>query len=590
MPLPEQPMKWPPIEFDNAYEAYLIWDAWYTGDADMLSTLYATTRMQTKTSLWGQVRRRFWGTPTPTNVSQQPNKLHVPVASEIARMSASTLFEQMPQIRFPEPEQDEEATDAAATAEGTPAPKPSPASTPETAATDRLEELLDDEAHARFLEAAEFAAAHGGAFLRVTWDQNVVKDRPFLTTVPADAAIPEFRWGHLTGVTFWAKLAPIAGQGGVYMLLERHTPGSIEWGLYFSQSIGDLGRRVPLTEHPDAAPLAQMVGENATVDTGSELMTAVYIPNVQPNRKWRKDPVAKNLGRSDFDGAEDLMDALDEAYTSWMRDIRLAKTRIMVPKGMLTTLGAGNGATFNADQEVFTELGDQVGSLNPNAQGGNAESFIKTFQPMIRDKEHAATISGLLERVYSACGYSAQSFGDTTDTTITATESIAREKLTVLTRSSKIVAARPGIAHIAAALLDVDQHVFNGPGRPKDTLPEVEFPDAAAVNPEVMARTLQLLNVSESMSVEERVKLLHDDWTQDQVDVEVAKIKADLSMLPDPTIAHLWAAQADNASATGGVQAGQGGVSADPAQLAADKKTTAAISKQEAALNGPANP
>src|SRR5436309_974227 len=98
MPLPDgtsdgQP--WPPLETKTAYEAYEVFDAWFAGDTEALQALYATTRLQTATSIWGQVKRRFWGTPTPTNTSQRPVKLHVPLAGEIARMSAALLFGEM---------------------------------------------------------------------------------------------------------------------------------------------------------------------------------------------------------------------------------------------------------------------------------------------------------------------------------------------------------------------------------------------------------------------------------------------------------------------------------------------------------------
>lgn len=592
MPLPETSEIWPPARFDAADELIAIWDAWYTGDTDALQVLYATTRMTTKTSLWGQVKRMFWGTPTPTTSSQVPTKLHVGVASVIARLSASTLVEDLPLIRYPKPETDDSADDttdkATDGAEGKPKQK-APA-TVEEQSSKRITDILDDEAHAAILEALEFAAAHGGSYLRVTWDNSPnspVKDKPFLTTVPADGAVPEFRWGRLVAVTFWSQLAPLAGQSGVWRLLERHEPGTIEWGLYWSQDTGTLGTRVPLADHTDTEHLAAAVDEKSQVATGSELLTAVYIPNAQPNRRLRKDPVARHLGRSDFDGAEELMDALDEAYTSWMRDIRLGKARIMVPKGMLTSMGAGNGATFNADQEIFTELGTQVGSLNPGTGGnspqGASKSFIDTFQPLIRYKEHMETCAHLLERIYAQCGYSAQTFGDGGDMAITATESVSREKMSDLTRSAKIVAVRPRLAHISAALLDVDRFVFNGPGRPEG-LPDVEFSDGAAINPKIMAETLSLLNNSESASIETRVKMLHEDWDKDQVDAEVTKIRDDLAMLPDPSMAHLWMAESANGSATGGVNAGRNGV--DPSNADAVNAARDALTKQEDAANG----
>lgn len=590
MALPDRSTAWPPADMKNVLDAVQEWDAWYTGSVDQLEMIYSMVRQQTHTSMWGQLRRRFFGTPNPTNVSQNPVKIHVPYPAEIARMSASMLLEEMPKVWFPR--EDAETQDADDPTPEAETPEGGQEDTAESRADDRLDDLLDDDAHSSLLEALEYAAAHGGSYLRVSWDQSPTspeKTKPFLTVMATDSAVPEFRWGRLVAVTFWSELAGIEGQDGVYRLLERHEPGTIEWGLYESQDRGELGHRVPLADHPAVAYLAAVVDENAQVKTGSDLLTAIYVPNKNANKRLRRDPVAKNHGSSDFDGAEDLFDFADEIETSYQRDIRLAKTRIMVPKGMLTSMGPGNGATFNADQEVFTELGTQVGSLNPgtggNAPQGSAQSFIHTFQPTIRSADHEAAMNHIRNEIYQACGYSPQSFGESGDMAITATETVAREKQSILTRSAKIIALRPRLARLAAVLLDVDEHVFNGPGRPDaDTLPDVEFPDAAAVNPKVQAETLDLYNRSESVSIEERVKFLHPDWEQRQVNAEVTKIRNDLAMLPDPSMAHLWMAEAANGSATGGVQANRNGV--DPASADAVNKANAELVKQEAATDG----
>lgn len=545
MPLPDRTTVWPPKHLERSYEAYQVWNAWYAGDTEALQALYATNRLMTASSLWGQVKRMFWGTPTPTTTSQRPNKLHVPIASEIARMSSMLLFSEMPDVHFGD--MDRDADDAGLTKKTG------------LAATERLTELLDDNAHARLLEGAEYAAALGGCFWRVSWDQVAVPGRPFITTVSPDAAVPEFRWGRLTAVTFWHELDPVESAAGVYRLLERHEPGTIEWGLYRSANMAQLGQRVPLSDHPDTAHLGFAVNEQAQVETGSTLLTAVYMPNMQPNRMWRTDPHAKNLGRSDFDGAEPLMDALDEAETSYNRDIRLSKTRIMVPKGMLQTNGPGLGSVFNADQEVFTELGDQIGSLNPTAQGGAVESFIKTFQPVIRWQEHVKTTEHLINRIYAACGYSAQSFGEEGNVAITATEATMQEKVSVLTRQAKILQARPQLRHLFAALLDVDEFVYGGPGR-GEALPDIEFADAAAENPKILAETLNQLNLSESASIRTRVEIWNPDWDEEQIMAEVDRIREDYSMLPFPKPAMLWAAQSATGSNTGGVDANSYGV------------------------------
>lgn len=533
MPLPASAGQWPPASLTKAYETYEVFDAWYTSDTEALGYLYAVNRLQKRTSIWGQVSRFFWGTPTPMTTTQRPVKMHVPVAAEVARMSSQTLFGEMPTVHFGDEDSDDDDKGLTAAAG--------------KVVTDRLAELLDDNAHAVLLAGGEYASAHGGVFLRVTWDQDIVPEGPFLTCVAADSAVPEFKWGRLTAVTFWRELAPLEGSAQAFKLLERHEKGRIEWGLYQAGARGDLGIRVPLADHPAAADLAGIVDADAGVPTGSELLTAVYIPNMAPNGRWRKDPGASDLGRSDYVGVEDLFDQLDEAYTSWMRDIRLGKARIIVPKGFMQVGEPGQGAVFNQDQEIFTEVGEQVGSLNTQANGGSVESFIQMFQPNIRYQEHLETIVHLLARIYQACGFSPQSFGDAGEVAVTATEVTSREKLTVLTRSAKILYWRPQLRNLFAALLDVDKFVFGGPGRGDGALPDIEWADTSAVDPKILAETLQSLALSETTSMRTRVEMLHPDWDAEQIEAEVADIKDEIDVLPLPTEKNLYAAMGGQA-------------------------------------------
>ena len=259
---------------------------------------------------------------------------------------------------------------------------------------------------------------------------------------------------------------------------------------------------------------------------------------MKPNRAQRKDPVIGNLGRSDLDGCIDLMDALDETYTSWMRDIRLGKARVLVDRNMLDVNDPGLGAQFNADREVFTNLKGGLGSKGPN---GVPNAPIEQVQFAIRVAEHQATASHLLTRIFAAAGYSPQTFGEANDQhtrTVTATEVDSREKLTLMTRDAKIRYARPALRQIMAALLDVDAHVFGGPGRHGD-LPEVEFPDALAPSMDALAQTVQLLRAAEAASTETMVEMVHPDWNREQVTAEVGRIQSERASafpaLPDPT-------------------------------------------------------
>ncbi|MBO1739676.1 phage portal protein [Leifsonia sp. TF02-11] len=548
MPLPDSEKVWPPAQLTHALDAMARYDAWYTNDVDALGYLYSVTQLNQSTSFWGQVRRWFWGTPTPQGSAQRPNKMHVAVASSIARMAANVVFSQMPDVRFGDND-DHDEDDKGLTAEG------------KTAATKRVGEILDDRAHSVLLEAGELRFAHGGSFVKVAWDKDVSEDGPYLVAVAADAAVPKFRGRRLVNVIFWSDLAPLEGSKNTYRLLEMHEKGRIEYGLYEATSSKDLGMRVPLDTHPDTAYLAPLVDADSAIPTGSKKLTAAYLPWARPNGKLRKDPGARDLGKSGLDGVEDLLDQIDEAYTSWMRDIRLGKARIVIPKGLIETGAPGQGGTFDADREIFVETGEMVGSMNPQANGGKGavESFITMFQPNIRWQEHMQTVTHLLAKVYEECGFSPQSFGDAGETAVTATEVTARENLTTLTRQASIMYCRPELRDLYAALMDVDQFAFKGPGR-GDALPDVEWPDADTIDPKVVADTILSLVNAEAISLFERVAALHPDWDDEQIDTEVTRIREDYSMLPENKPGFLWAATAANGSDTGGVDANSYGV------------------------------
>lgn len=96
---------------------------------------------------------------------------------------------------------------------------------------------------------------------------------------------------------------------------------------------GNIGRSVPLTERPETAGFVDLLGaDGLSIKTGLTVLTAAYVPNMLPNRRRRGSP----FGRSDYAAPiHDQFDALDETWTSWMRDVRLACGRLIVPDGYL---------------------------------------------------------------------------------------------------------------------------------------------------------------------------------------------------------------------------------------------------------------
>lgn len=515
MPLPGNGQTWPPAQLTNILPLIATWSAWWTGNPDELSSLYGgrTGYDPTSTGFFASdaggfratvgraLQRWFWG--EATRGPDRRVKLHVPIAAELVQASADLLFADTVTV-----EADDQATQ------------------------DRLADLIDDGFHTEIATAAESAAALSGVYLRVTWDETVNPDAPFITHVDADQAIPEFMWGRLRAVTFWQVVARDGKQ--VWRHLERHEldaagNGIILHGLYEGAD-DKLGHVVPLTDQPATAPLAPMVNAFGAISSESPGLCVRYVPNQRPNRRWRTDPLGRNFGRSDLDGVEQLMDALDEVYTSWMRDIRLGKARIMIARQLLDNAGTGSGAAFNAEQEAYAALN--------MLQGDNTSinDLITETQFKIRVQEHQQTAQQLIIDILQMAGYSSETFGiyEGGGGTRTATEVEAKQQRSLLTRDRKIREWRPALVDILEKLLWVDKAIFNTPVKP--AAPDVTFPDAVQESQLTIAQTAQLLRAAEAASDETIVGMVHPDWDEDDIAEEVAKIQAQRQQAapPDP--------------------------------------------------------
>ncbi|MFJ9645004.1 phage portal protein [Streptomyces sp. NPDC101206] len=491
MPLPTTDTPWPPTD-PRVQSDLADWDAWYSADPDRLEARYTGRRdlatntrpSQYASGVRGKLARWFWGTPTPAN--EQREKLHVPLAGDIARTSATLLFSEPPNLI-----------------------------SSHTGTQDRLNSL-QDQLHTTLLEGGELASGLGGAYLRVVWD-GAVSDRPWADVVAADRAVPEFRYGRLAAVTFWTVLPDPTEPDGrrVYRHLERHERGRIYHGLY-EGSAGTLGAPRPLQDHPVTEPLAAEVDAEGGLDTGApDHLTASYAPNVRPARAWRHIPSAAGWGQSDYQGIEGILDHLDKTYSSWMGDVDNGKGRIIVPASMLESQGPGQGATWNPDQRVYTPLNmlQRPGDPSP----------LTVVQFAIRVAEHRDTCHELIEQAVRQAGYSAATFGENGEgSAITATEIRARQRRSMSTRARKSLYWGPAIASIAAALLAVEQGPrFGVSGLDLAEPPRVEFQDSVSEGPAELATTAELLRRAEAASTDTLVRMQHPDWDDAQVQAEV---------------------------------------------------------------------
>lgn len=494
---------WPPRPFNKAQDAMSAWDDWWIGDTDRLASRYrggTDTRgsWDKAGGLTGITKSFFWGRPTPR--TQQRTRLHLPLPADLTRTSADLLFG---------------SAFTPVVGEG------------KSAMQDRLADLIGgDDTLVTLANGAEAQAALGGTYLRAVWDTDLA-DKPWITTVDADAAVPEFTYGRLSAVTFWQKVEDRGDK--VLRFLERYEPGWIYYSLHEGTN-DQLGQAIPLTEHSVGRPFATLVDKVGGVKIPTDRLAAAYVPNVTPNPSWRHDRQLVHLGRSDFDQLAPWFDALDEVYTSLMRDVRLGKGRVFADATAMAPRGPGQGAALDLDQEVFT-----------NAPSGSGSSINGTpltpNQFQIRVQEHTDTIRDLIGVVIRRAGYSAASFGDDQISSLmTATQVVARQDLSKLTRAKKLKHWQSALQHMARVLLEIDGALYGGKdgGVTSDEI-TINFPSEANPDLATLAQTGLALKNAGAASTESLVRTVRPNWTSDQVNEEVDLIKKE-NEVGDPAL------------------------------------------------------
>jgi hypothetical protein len=550
MPLPtSDPNRiWPPKQLDAILPPMAQWAAWWTNSLDRLQVAYGggTTGDTTgffasdtggqKVHSLGPIR---WFVGQPTLGAERNTKLPIPIAAEMCQASADLLFSDPVTVTVGR-------VDTVKVDGATKTPKaPNPTQ-------ERLNDLLDDSFHSTMAEAAEMCAALGGVYLRATWDDTVFPDGPFSTIKDANQALPEFKWGKLVAVTFWSV---VHTQGKlVYRHLERHElgitgNGVILHGLYEGEA-DKLGTKVSLNALPETAAMALHIDLNVegTLDTRSPGLAVTYVPNQTPNRMWREDPIGRHLGRSDLDGIEHLLDQLAETMSDWMRARRAARARVMYAKDLVKSAGPGKGSVIDAEQETY------VATTMAGGSGGLDKTLaerVQVLQPTFNPEQYKVTADSLIEQILQMSGYSMQTFGVNPDGggDKTATEIESKERRSLMTRGRKIREWGPALREHITKLLAIDRDFFGHPNVVTDMV--VEFSDGVQESQVKLGQYVQSLYTSESASVEERVEILHPDWTDDQKDEEVGRIKAEFAQTPmaDPAMTPFGDPSADNNAA-----------------------------------------
>lgn len=488
-------MQWPPEHLRPVFHTIATHKALYQGPESPDLTRGAGWEPRSRRGgVVGAVSRILWGDARPI---ERPPRHHVPLPADLATLSADLLFSESPRILPPDEVSDEIKT--------------------------RIDEVVNTaDNHSKFLQGAEIASALGGVFFRVVWDEDTAP-YPMLDVVYPDQAVPVWQWGRLKQVTFWSVLEVDSGR--VWRHLETHKPGRIEHELY----VGDkdsLGLAHPLSDHEDTAWLEPLVDGEAGFETGSDQLTATYITNAMPSRQFGDNPELSPYGRSDYEGVEQLFLDLDDAYTSWMRDIRLAKSRLFVDDTALIDKGPGKGSTFDDDHEVYTPLRG-YGSM---AEG---RKMIEAQQFAIRNEEHKQTIQHILYAILRATGYSPSTIGENEQSNrITAKEVRSRETASRRTWTKKQRYWEAGLKPLIETMLEVDAFIF---GSVLTERVNLEFKISNSLEGDIvdLADTIQKLDVADAISLDQKLRMMYPNWSRQQLNEEAEKIRGQGFEVPE---------------------------------------------------------
>lgn len=472
-------MQWPPMDI----ERYKMKEhaTWYSGEAELLANFYFNHDLQNYMELTFGTRNnnKFWARQIK-NDSQF--FIHVPIANDISETSSTFLFGESPIIRF---NSDSEGM--------------------KQYQSDLDTMLTESGFFNKLVEAAEVASAIGGVYIKVAWDSEL-SEHPIPVICQCDDAFPIFKFGKLAKVSFAYEISNDGSK--VYRLIETISKGKIENTLYHG-SKDNLGVKVDLSECEATKEL------KPEVDT-AEVMTCVYVPNLLPNKLNRTSP----QGRSDYQGQETLMDALDETFSAWMTDVQIARGKIHVPSGYVKQISEDGKKKFNIDTMMYEEL-----DVDPTAM----TKPIEATQFDIRSQQFEQTCLNLLDRIITSAGYSPQSFGlNIAGRAESGTALNVRERKSFGTTSKKQNYWEGPIKDIVKAMCCIKNAELGGKFN-CDLNVNVAFMDSVSNNITEVSSSVKTLADAKAISTDTKVRMVHPEWTDTQVEQEVERILNDES-------------------------------------------------------------
>lgn len=393
----------------------------------------------------------------------------VPLAREMARLSAALLFSEPAKITHAQYETE-------------------------------LTEVLDTRGVHPFLQSsAEFVAAEGRGGIKVFFDEQISESVPLMDFIHEDRILWNMRHGYVIGAIVIYPREDYEREGVLYRLLEEHGKGYIKRKL-FEGTGTRLGKEVDLARWGDDALEEE-------VETGLDSPTLI---------RWDNVPG----GQSDYAGLESLFDVLDEAESLMLEKARLSRPWIFGSRKL-----ADENGRVEIGNLVFLEESDAARYLDEGTSG----RMVEHVQPDMQTSAHVEWIDHVREYILQNAGYSLASWGlDKGGSADSGKALKLRQSRTLLTRAGKDHMATEAIAQaLGVALAWADSATEVKPYRPV-----VELSDGLPVDNLELAQEIKTLSDADALSTEEKVRRQHPDWADDRIQTEIAAIKSGASPSP----------------------------------------------------------
>lgn len=494
-------MDWPPKQWAPALDTVAHDRAWLIGDlkrlpkSDTAGSSPVSHRTQFNGGLVGATSRAILGKPNPDSSGRAMIQRHLPVAAELAETVGDLLFGNTPTI------------------------------TPPEGADTRLEEAIKAYTEnpifaARLVEAGQSCSATGWKFWRVRWDAEV-SSQPWIEWLPADKGFASYAGERLTELTFVDEYRLDDTSRTVYRMTETHRPGTIEYILWKGTQT-QLGMTVPFEELEQTSYLADLLTEHPTVlETGVDVMTAGQVINRATNPAWESHPHLNMYGKSDIQFGGGIWRDIDQGYQEMWHEVDSARARLLVPEVYMDSLDPGRGTVFDWMRDVF-----------PLGQSGNADQVqaIERVQFDMRVDSYLQVIQYATIQAVGHFGLSPMTFGMDQQASgdMTATEIERRERRTVNSWRSRTRYWRAGLSEAVTAWAQV-YCVLNSLS-PLSEPVNVSMVEPIQDTDQDRARTANEWKVAESASIRTRVRHLHPEWEDAEVDKEVQALKEELGI------------------------------------------------------------